>query len=305
MATVLITGGTGLVGKRLTEMLIERNYHIIILSRKAIKNTSSVSYAYWNIEKQEIDIDAIQKADYIVHLSGAGIADKRWTLKRKQEIKDSRIKSAALLVKILKERDNKVQAVISASAVGWYGADTAQSIQYGFVEEDEPNKSFLGETCKLWEESIQSVAAQQKRLVILRTGIVLSRTGGALKEFMKALKFRYAPVLGNGKQIISWIHIDDICSLYIKAIEDATMKGIYNAVANVVTNEQLMVRLAQKKYHGRFIKLFIPPFIIKCLKGEVGNEVLKSTTVNNNKIKATGYVFSYSTIGKALDNLFL
>ena len=158
MTTVLITGGTGMIGKALTHALVERNYKVIILSRKSVDQqpaNNNISYATWNITEQTIDNKAIQKTDYIIHLAGAGVADKRWTKKRKQEIMDSRVKSGELLVKTLREIPNKVKAVISASAIGWYGADPAIPNPKPFREDDPADNSFLGDTCKQWEESIE------------------------------------------------------------------------------------------------------------------------------------------------------
>ena len=168
MATVLITGGTGMIGKHITKMLIEKGYDVIVLSRQSsIVNLqlASVSYANWNVENQTIDKEAIPKADYIIHLAGAGVADKRWSEKRKQEIVDSRTQSSALIVKALKEIPNHVKTVVSASAIGWYGPDTAESLLDGFKENANSDTTYLGNTCKLWEESIEPVEALQKRLV--------------------------------------------------------------------------------------------------------------------------------------------
>src|SRR5215212_2793734 len=175
MPTILITGGTGLIGKTLTAHLTGKGYEVIILSRKNIEESTNklVSYASWNIRKQEIDPNAVSRADYIVHLAGAGIADKRWTKKRKQEIVDSRVKGGDLLVKALKENSNNVKAVISASAIGWYGRDQSTlNGREGFAETTPASEDFLGQTCKEWEASLEPVIQLKKRLVKLRTGIV-------------------------------------------------------------------------------------------------------------------------------------
>ena len=194
---------------------------------------------------QTIDKDAISAADFIVHLAGAGIADKRWTKKRKKEIRDSRVKSSELIVKSLQEIPNNVKAVISASAIGWYGADPVIPNPKPFREDDPPDAGFLGETCKQWEASIEPVTNLGKRIVKLRTAIVLSNKGGALKEFKKPLRFGVAPFLGNGRQVMSWIHIDDLVRLYITAIEDEKLSGVYNAVApNPVSNKTFTLKLA-------------------------------------------------------------
>ena len=307
MTTILITGGTGMIGKSLTEALLEKNYKVIILSRKISKQqpvTGNLSYAEWNIAGQTIDKEAIARADYIIHLAGEGIADKRWTKKRKQEIVDSRVKSGELLVKVLQEIPNKVKAVISASAIGWYGADTVIPNPKPFTEDDPADSSFLGATCQQWENSTEPVTQMGKRLVKLRTGIVLSKEGGALKEFERPIRFGIATILGNGRQVISWIHIDDLIRLYIAAIEDDHMRGAYNAVApKPVSNKELMLQLAHTKKGKFFIPVHVPSFALKIALGEMSIEVLKSATISCDKIHYSGFTFLYPTIEAAIKNL--
>jgi uncharacterized protein len=302
MQTVLITGGTGLVGKALGQALLAKGYRVIILTREISRQSpfAHLTYANWNVEQQIIDKQALASADYIIHLAGAGVADKRWTAKRKNEILDSRVNSSKLIVDSLQTVQHNVKAVVSASAIGWYGPDAVVPNPTPFVETDEPHTDFLGSTCKLWEESIEPVMAAGIRLVKLRTGIVLSKEGGALKEFLKPLKFGVAAVLGNGKQVISWIHIDDLVSMYIAAIENEKMSGAYNAVAPVpVSNKQLTLTLAKSRKRF-FIPIHVPSFMLKIILGEMSVEVLKSATVSSSKIEETGFLFRFSAIDKAL-----
>lgn len=306
MTTVLITGGTGMIGKALTNALIERNYKVIILSRGAASQptASNISYAKWNVEDQTIDLVAFQRADYIVHLAGAGIADKRWTKKRKKEIVDSRVKAAELLVKACRETSNKLKAVISASAIGWYGEDPVIPNPRPFREDDPADTSFLGNTCKEWENSIEPFVQLGKRVVKLRTGIVLSNEGGALAEFKKPVKFGVAAILSNGRQVYSWIHIDDLVRLYISAIEDDNMRGVYNAVApKPVSNKELTIQLAREKKGSFFIPVHVPTFVLKTMLGEMSIEVLKSTTVSCDKVHYSGFTFLYPAIEAALKSL--
>lgn len=304
MSTVLITGGTGLIGRKLTTMLAEKGYDVIILSRSAkASDNKSVSYALWDAEKGIIDIEAVKKADYIIHLAGAGVADKRWTKKRKQEILESRTKSGELLVKTLKETENKVKAFISSSAIGWYGPDSDISFKNGFKEDAPAHADFLGNTCLLWEQSTRPLERLEKRLVYIRTGIVLSNNGGALKEFKKPLKFGIAAILGSGKQIISWIHIEDICRMYIHAIENE-ISGVFNGVApKPVSNKTLTLELAKRIRGKFFIPIHVPSFILKIVLGEMSVEVLKSATVNDDKIRNTGFKFLYPSVESALNEL--
>ena len=211
MQTVLLTGGTGLVGKAFTQLLTSKGYQVIILSRgkKEIVTEPNVTYAQWNVATEEIDIEAVKKADYIIHLAGAGVMDKKWTEQYKKEIVDSRVKSGALIVNTLKNNEHNVKAIVSASAIGYYGEDKIDN--YFFTETDKPAEGFLGSTCQLWEDSIDYANSLGIRVAKVRIGIVFSNNGGALAEFVKPLKFKLATILGKGSQVISWIHIDDLC----------------------------------------------------------------------------------------------
>lgn len=301
MATICITGGTGLIGTALSQYLSAKGHAIIILSRTAKpSSTKGISYAAWNVEAGTIDSEAITSSDYIIHLAGAGVADKRWTKKRKAEITNSRVQGGQLLVKALTEIPNNVKAVICSSAIGWYGPDNGKS----FVETDPVYNDFLGETCRVWEDATEPVKQLGKRLVKLRTGIVLSNDGGALKEFKNPLRFGLATILGSGKQMISWIHVDDLCRMYEEAIQNEQLNEIYNAVApNPVTNKDLTVALAKKMRGNTFITIPVPSFVLKIVLGELSIEVLKSATVSSAKIQNAGFQFLYPTIDAAFNEL--
>ena len=303
MATILITGGTGLIGTALTPMLLSKGYEVIILTRQTSKQKTDVKYANWNVENGMIDKDAIAKADHIIHLAGANVSDKRWTKKRKKEILDSRVKSGEVIVKVLKEIPNKIQTVLSASGIGWYGPDTDISKQKGFKENDPASNDFLGEVCEQWEGSLKPVVALDKRLIIFRQGIVLSKEGGAFTEFKKPLKFGIAAILGSGKQVLSWIHIEDLCRMYVYALEKK-FSGVFNAVApQVISNKNFTLQLAKKVRGKFFIPIYVPSFGLKIVLGEMSIEVLKSATVNSEKIKSTGFQFLYPSIEAAFNNL--
>ena len=304
MTTVLITGGTGLIGTALTKALMQKSYEVIILSRSRRSSLQkNLSYAVWDIDNQTIDEEAIKKADYIIHLAGANVGEKRWTNKRKKEIADSRVDSGKLLVKALKDFPNKVQAVISSSAMGYYGPDAATSKPKPFVETDPPHSDFLATTVVQWEAAIEPVKNLGKRLVWFRTGIVLSNEGGAYKEFKKPLQFGLASILGSGEQMVSWIHIDDLVRLYIEAIENEKYNGVYNAVApNPVSNKELIKEIA-KQTKRFYLTAKVPSFILKTVLGEMSIEVLKSTTVSSEKALREGFQFLYPTINDALTSL--
>ena len=305
MSTILITGGTGLIGTALSHMLTEKGYEVILLSRRpAGAGQGAVRTAHWDPAAGTIDPEAIRSADHIIHLAGAGVADKRWNAKRKKEILESRTGSSALIIKALKDIPNKVKTVISASGIGWYGPDPAIPNPHPFEETDPVDDDFLGETCRLWEGSIAEVTAMGKRLVILRTGVALSSKGGALAEFRKPVKLGVAAILGSGRQVVSWIHIEDLCRLYLQVIEDSAWTGIYNAVApQPVDNRNLTLELAKRLKGKYFVPVYIPSILLKIAVGELSVEVLKSATVSAKKTRQAGFQFIYPSIGSALDNL--
>jgi uncharacterized protein (TIGR01777 family) len=306
MATILITGGTGLIGQAISAKLVEKGHEVIIITRKSKPSmdrlkSKNVTYAGWNIEEQTIDKIALSKADYIIHLAGAGVADKRWTAKRKSEIVNSRVDSSDLLANSLKKDPHNVQAVVSASAIGWYGPDKKGR---AFTEVDPPFTDFLGETCRLWEEAVERIRPGVPRIVKLRTGIVLSRRGGALKEFLKPMKFGIATVMGSGRQVISWIHIDDLVAVYLFALENKNINGSYNAVASEpLANREFIRRIARAK-KGAALRIKVPSFLLKLVLGEMSIEVLKSCTVSNEKIRRAGFVFKFPTLEEATKELF-
>ncbi|MBC7848207.1 MAG: TIGR01777 family protein [Chitinophagaceae bacterium] len=311
MQTVVITGGTGLIGSALSKLLNQQRYQVVLLTRSAPKLIQfspevqpTTIKAHWDPARQEIDDTVIANADFILNLAGAGVADKRWTEDRKKEIVQSRIDSGKLLVRSLERIPNKVKAVVNASGVGWYGPDPQIPNPKPFTEDQPAYDDFLGRTCVAWEESIKPVSSLGKRLVILRTGIVMSNEGGALKEFKMPLNFGVAAILGTGKQIMSWIHIEDLCRIFLKAIEGDEMQGVYNAVAPVpATNKNIATTLARNKNGKLFLPIRVPAFALKLGLGEMSIEVLKSATVSSKKIEDAGFTFAFETIEHALKDL--
>lgn len=307
MAVILISGGTGLVGHNLSKSLVERGYEVIILSREK-SNVSAgpgISFSYWNVEKKIIDKEVVNKADHIIHLAGAGVMDKKWTEDYKRKILESRTKSAELIISCLTDNQHHTKTFVSASAIGWYGRDlNPLQREEGFIESDMPANDFLASTCVLWEAAVDAVIPLGIRLVKLRTGIVLSNNGGAFKEFKMPLRFGVAAILGNGKQVISWIHIDDLCRMYCEAIENNYLNGSYNAVApDPLQQKNLEILMAEKLRNKFFIPIYIPSLFLKLILGKRSIEILKSTTVSNKKIKSTGFTFLYPSIESAIDEL--
>jgi uncharacterized protein len=299
MATVLITGGNGLIGQHLCRRLKERGYDVGILSRTT-KEGSDVPVYTWNPEKMEMDSRAIFTADYIVHLAGVNIGEKRWTARQKKAIMDSRVRTAQLIHKTVKEQKKLPRAFISASAIGYYGAVTSDKI---YTESDPPADDFLGEVCKKWEEAARLFKESGIRTVIVRTGVVLTKEKGILSRLMIPVQLGLGAALGSGRQYMPWIHIEDLCGIYIKAIEDLHMEGAYNAVApDDRTNKEFtmtLVRILKKPYWLPGI----PSGFIRLLFGKMSGMLLKGSRVSANKIRQAGYSFLFPTLENALKDL--
>jgi uncharacterized protein len=299
MRTVLIAGGTGLVGTRLSEILRDRGYKVIHLSRRQNFETEFPAYA-WNVEKGTIDEAALTQADYIVNLAGAGIADKRWTASRKKLIIESRTQSTALLGRFVKEKALKIKAYLSASAIGFYG-NRQDDIM---TEESSAGNGFLVESTVAWEKYVNEISSMGIRTIALRIGIVLTTKGGALEKMLISFWFRMAVYFGNGKQWFSWIHIEDVCNMFVWAIENEKVEGTYNAVApNPLTNYDLTKAIADAK-GGGYLMLPTPAFALHIAMGEMADVVLNSTRVSSQKIENQGFRFQFREILPALRDLF-
>jgi uncharacterized protein len=295
MQKILITGGSGLLGQRITALLTKKGYEVAWLSRR--KNAQQKSFV-WNVEKGELDEESIQWADGIIHLAGEGVADKRWTASRKKAILESRTQSTLLLKNAIETSEKKPQFFISASAIGYYGMNTDDELQ---SEESSVGNDFLAEVVKAWENEIHKISMMDVRTVILRVGIVLSNQGGALKEITKPPVL--AP-LGTGQQWMSWIQIEDLARMFLFAIENQQVSGTFNAVSpKPATNEELSKKAAQK-VQKPFIGLGVPAFALKLVLGEMAQMVIGGNKVSSAKIQQEGFQFRYSDLDEALSKTF-
>jgi uncharacterized protein (TIGR01777 family) len=295
MSKVLITGASGLIGTRLTEMLLQHGHEVAHLSRS--KGLGGVPTFVWHVRAGTVDNRAFEDVDAVVHLAGAGVADQRWTKERKREILESRTKSTQLLARHI-GRNQKVKVVISSSAIGYYGAGTGDKV---FIEQDKPGHDFLAGVVDAWEKEVDKIPV--KRIVKLRTGIVLSEKDGALKKMVTPIRFFVGAPLGTGKQYISWIHIDDLCRMFIKAIEDESMNGAYNATGPyAVTNAELTKTIAKVLKRPLWLPN-VPAFVLTTVLGEMGEMVLTGSQVSSEKIQQKGFEFQFPELNEALENL--
>ena len=279
--TVLISGGTGLLGSNITQFLQRKGYKVTFLSRSKGKKNGIKCYQ-WDVTAGTIDADAVTKADHIIHLAGASVADKRWTDEYKREILESRTKSTALICRALKENKHKVKSFISASAIGIYGNRGKELLD----EESEVANDFLAQVCVAWEDEIFKFEALGIRTVAIRIGIVLSDKGGALPQLILPVK-----------------HIEDLSAIFIKALEDKNMQGVYNGVSPTpITNEALTKAIADKISRPVF-PINVPGFALKVIVGEFADSLIGGARVSSHKIEKVGFSFAFPDIDKALDNL--
>jgi len=297
---VLITGGTGMIGTRLAEMLIDAGYEVALLSRTP--GSGRYRSFRWDPLAGTIDEAAVPYADYIINLAGSSVSDGKWTQERKREILSSRLAGTQLVAKQLAKDNHHVRAFLSASAIGIYGDRDDQLVN----EETQPAADdFLAEVCRQWEAAAQSVATHDNiRTAIIRIGIVLSPEGGALVPLARTVKLMAGAPLGSGKQFMSWIHLDDLCRLFIQALEDAQWEGTYNAVApNPVTNQEFTETLADV-LHRPLVLPKVPEFGLKLMMGEMSEIVLASQRVSAEKVLRTGFTFEHPQLRGALKSFY-
>ena len=295
MKKILISGATGLVGKKLARKLYERGYHVEILVRSKTDKSDFKSYL-WDYEKKYLEAGALDNTYIFIHLAGAPI-NKRWTKSYKKQIYSSRIDSAQFIYEEMRKIGIHPEAVISSSAVGIYGQMTSQQI---FSENDPPSDDFLGTVCADWELRAHQFKKLGSRVVCIRTSTVVSEKGGALEAFKKPIELNIGAALGSGDQYFPWIHIDDLVNMYFKAVEDVSMNGAYNASApDFLNNRELTKKIAS--HLGKKIWLpNIPKFIIKAALGEMSVLALEGSRVSSRKIENSGFKFIYNNLDKAL-----
>ena len=300
MKTVLIAGGSGLIGTRLSEMLQAQGYEVRWLSRKPEPNNIYKTFI-WNPDTQTIDINALIDVDTVINLAGAGIADKRWTPARKKLIIESRTFSTKLLFDTLITQKNTVATYLSASAIGFYG-NRGNDLM---TENSTPGTTgFLTESTVAWENAVAPFFKTNIRTAILRIGIVLSKTGGALPELEFPFKFGVGAYFGRGKAWYSCVHIDDVCRMFIWAIENKNATGFFNAVMpNPITNYDLTKAIGAAKNKG-FIYLPVPPFGLRILMGEMASVVVNSTKVIPEHAVKEGFSFLFPDVNSALQKIF-
>ena len=299
MSTVLIAGGSGLVGTRLSQLLKEKGYTVLHLGRRKQPDAAFPVYR-WDPSTGYLEEGAVEQADHIINLAGAGIADSLWTKSRKKIIIDSRVDSTLLLKVHLERRKTPLKSYISASAVGYYGHRGDQLLQ----EEAAPGRrGFLAESVGIWEEAIKKVRETGTRTVAIRIGIVLSTKGGALEKILLPFRFFNGAYFGNGRQWMSWIHIDDVCRMFIEAMENEQMEGFYNGVAPHPVRNKEFVYAVKAALGKPALIVPAPSLALRVAMGEMADVIFDSTRVSSEKIERAGFKFQFPDLVPALQDL--
>lgn len=294
---ILITGATGLIGKSLVEKLQERGHYVKILTRKKYGKPNEFQ---WNIEKNFIEDTAFENIDSIIHLAGASIA-KRWTDSYKKELYISRINAAKLIKSYCEKHNIHLNSFISASGINYYGTFTTNEI----LTEETPIRKldFLAQLSKDWESSAYEFSEIAKRVICLRTSMVLAKNGGSFVPLKKLNDFNLGSAVGTGEQWMNWIYLEDLVNLYVEAVENENFNGSYNAVADEITSNRLFMKTLSKKSGKYFLPIAVPAFIMRLLFGEMSSIILEGTRASNKKIKSQGFDFKYGKLEEAFNNL--
>ena len=301
VATVLITGATGLVGKKLTSLLLDKGYRVHILTtQKALSfSETNIQYFYWNPQNNKIDISCFKGVEVVINLAGSPIA-QRWTKSAKASILNSRVQALNVLASAIKENNFPIKHLISASAIGIYPDSKTNYYQ----EEDivSENCSFLRTVVQKWEAAAQQFEALSIKTTILRIGIVLDNNGGALPKIMTPIQNYLGAVLASGEQWQSWIHSDDLVAMFVYILE-SKKEGVYNAVApNPVRQSELTKTIGHVIKKPIFLPN-VPEFMLKLMLGGMSAVVLESQRVCSKKIQSIGFKFEYHELPAALNDL--
>ena len=299
---ILITGGTGMIGQRLAELLIDSGHEVALLTREPGKGSHYQLFG-WDPQAGTIDEAAVPYADCIVNLAGSSVAEGKWTAERKQEILHSRLDGLDLLYRELQKPGHHVRTLLSASAIGIYG-DRGDELLFEDSPTAAPADDFLADVVLQWEAAARRIGELGLRVALPRIGIVLSPEGGALVPIAKTVRYGAGAPLGSGRQFMSWVHIEDLCRLLVQMLESDQWQGEYNAVSpHPVTNKEFTETLAQVM-HRPLILPKVPAFGLKLAMGEMSEIVLGSQRVSSKKAESLGFTYEYPELKAALESFY-
>lgn len=292
---ILITGSTGLLGKELQKSFTEKGYDLILASRKEPQDDKHIQ---WSIEEGFTDPEKLEGVDIVVHLAGENVSGLRWTDEKKKAIRDSRVLGTRNVVDAISKLKNKPKVFVASSAIGFYGERGEEEV----TESSAAGDNFLAVVCKEWEAESRRAEDAGIRTVLLRTGIVLSKDGGALATMLTPFKLGVGGVVGSGKQWMSWISLEDEIAVINYVIENENIRGAVNAVSpNPVTNEEFTKTLGSVLYRPTFLPL--PEFAVSMIFGEMGDALLlASTKVMPKRLEDAGFEFKHPNLKEAIES---
>ena len=299
MSKILITGGSGLLGKRISQLLVKEGHQVVWLGRVQ-GEWQGIKKFKWDPETSYIEKEAFDGVEHIIHLAGAGIADKAWTKSYKEELLNSRVKSSALLYRCVHENRFPIKSIVGASAIGYYGYSNSDKV---FTEEDKPDASFLSELCVKWENSYTPFSEAGIRVAIIRIGIVLSKDGGFYAKLAPLYKLGLGSVFTKKTNYLSWIHIRDLSALFDFCLKNKNCQGVFNAVSSESTLITDFSRQFASSLNKPLFMPVLPEFFARLIMGERSVMLTKGVRVSNEKIKMLGFEFEFDTVEKALEDL--
>jgi uncharacterized protein (TIGR01777 family) len=290
--SILIAGGTGLIGIALAKLLEQHHYQVYILTRN-MNLCNNPKYRWWNPDKNEISDNALKEVDVIINLCGAGIADKRWTDKRKQELSDSRTKPAQVLRQAAQKSGN-IRHYISASGINCYPVNTQKRVS----ENDAYGTDYLSRLVQEWEHEALKFE-EICPVSLLRISAVLSDKGGALTKLKPLFKWGLGSPLGSGKQPFTWVHEADLhrAIYYVVANE---LSGAYNICGETISNRAFSSALA-KSMKRWMLPIGVPSFVMRLMLGEMSEMLVNGVNTHAEKLTKTDFTFKYRTISEALN----
>ena len=298
---VLVTGGTGLIGRALASALDSRGDEILILSRnpdKAHGLPRSAQVHRWDGKTAEGWGHLVERIDAVVNLAGANIASGRWTPQRKRDIAESRLNAGKAVLQAIESAEHRPEVLVQASAVGYYGPHGDEVV----TEDSPPGKDFLARLAVEWEKSTERVEEMGVRRAVIRTGIVLSTEGGALPRMILPFRFFAGGILGSGRQWMPWIHIADEVAAILFLLDNRELYGPFNLTApNPVTNAEFTHTLAKTLGKPAFMK--VPSFALKAIFGEMATVLLDGQKAVPKRLQDAGFRFQFPELTPALKNL--
>jgi len=303
LAKVLLAGGSGGIGRRLIEVLLTQGWEVSILTRTKRKSSVNhcIQYYHWDPEDGVFDPSSLEDVEFLIQLSGANIAEKRWTTARKKQLYDSRVVSTAFLFEQVQEhKPSSLQGYIGISATGYYGTTTSEKV---FSESDPPGRDFLAQLCVDWERAHRRFSQLGLDVWIYRTGVVLDSASGFLTKILPLARWGLLAPPGRGMHWLPWIHYRDVAELFLKSIERTIPPDVYNAVAPEHVRHIDFYRTLLQLLHRPMWLKYTPPLLLRVLYGEMAYLLLDGSRVSSQKLVKMGYNFHYPQHRAALTHL--